>query len=469
MKKKTGKLIRVLLCVCVISACYYGYDKAAVNKTAYCGDRNFVTKVKTVTGSEEKSQKTSGRTYYVSVSGKDTWSGTKKKPFGSFGYALSRLQKGDTLYIRGGVYQEQLLLPKTLKGTASAYIKISSMPGETAVLDGSSKKSPVLVQINGASYIEISGLELKNADGQDACGILVNAGSNHLILKENRIHRITVPQPEEEDHCANGILLFGDSAENAIHDILIYKNKLYDCQTGWAECISVTANARNINLISNTITNTGNIGIDLSGNYGYCSKASVDFPRNCLIYGNKVTKCISQYATSYGIYVDGGQEITIARNTVQQCSGGIEIGAEQKAPKDTYATAQIVVKNNTISDNTENAITIGGYAKKLGWVKQVQIRGNRCKNNGKENAILTLAKCKDITITGNQFWNGSGNAAIVYSEFSNKYTKNIVFQKNTYYNGHAKNNTEFVYLGKTYPSFSKWNEKVGGNAGTYQK
>jgi hypothetical protein len=467
MKKKAGYLISILLCAFVVSISYYNCSKADTSEIAYCGDEAFVNKIKTVVTTENENMATSGKTYYVSTKGKDTWQGTKQRPFRSFKYALSRLGKGDTLYIRGGKYKEKLKIPKSLNGDESNYITISGMPGEKVIIDGTNKKSPVLVDIYGASYVKICGLELRNARGDDVCGIRVNENSHHLIICNNRIHNITVTQPE--DQCANGIILFGDSAKYSINNVLIYNNKLYDCQTGWSECISVTGNVKNVNVISNTITETGNIGIDISGNYGYCSKASVDFPRNCLIYNNKVTKCVSKNATSYGIYVDGGQKITIDGNIVRKCSGGIEIGAEKKAVKEAYCTSDIVVKNNTITDNIKHAITVGGYKKNLGWVKNVQIENNTCKNNGKRHSILTLAKCKNITITENLFYNTSGNAAVVYSEFSNKYTKNIIFLKNTYYNGHAKNKTRFVYLGKTYTSFEKWKNKTSSDAGTYKK
>jgi hypothetical protein len=469
MKKKAGYLVSILLCILIIFTGNMSWCQAAGSEITYCGDAAFIKKTKETLISKDSSTQTSGKTYYVSNKGKNKWKGTKKRPFRTFKYALSKLKKGDTLYIRGGVYKEQLKIPKSLKGNASNYITISGMPGEKVIIDGRKKKGPTLVDINGAAYIKICGLELRNAIGQNACGILVNAKSHHLIISNNKIHDIIVNEPEKRDQCANGILLYGDSPKHSIHNVLIYNNKLYDCQTGWSECISVTANVKNINIISNTITKTGNIGIDLSGNYGYCKRASVDFPRNCLVYDNKVSKCVSKNATSYGIYVDGGQKITITGNTVQKCSGGIEIGAEKKASKKAYCTSDIVVKNNLIKNNIKNAVTIGGYRKNLGWVKNVHIENNKCINNGKKNAILTLAKCKNITIKDNLFYNKSGKAAVVYSEFSSKYTKNIKFLNNTYYNGRTKNKTTFVYLGKTYTSFKKWTNKIGSNAGNYKK
>ena len=77
-------------------------------------------------------------------------------------------------------------------------------------------------------------------------------------------------------------------------------------------------------------------------------------------------------------------------------------------------------------DNIENVVLrLVDIRKNLGWVKNVRILNNRCKNNGKDNAILTLAKCKNITLKQNTFQNTSGmlqwymrNFRKVYKEYS---------------------------------------------------
>lgn len=442
-----------------------GMDCLAAENPSYCGDSSFVQEIR-----RERSKKTKagkGKVYYLSTKGNDKGNGSRKKPFRTFAKALKKLKPGDTLYVRGGTYLEPVVIPKMCSGSKNSYITVCSYPGEQPVISGRGKKSPVLVTVDGASYVRIAGFELKDAKGQDACGISISPGSHHVILSGNSIQQIKVQNPRQKDHCANGILLFGDDSKKSIHDILIYGNHISDCETGWAECISVTGNCTNINVIENDIDKTGNIGIDFSGNYGYCSNPAKDFPRNCLIYKNKVANCVSKVATSYGIYVDGGQHITIQGNSVSKCGGGIEIGAEEKPPKEKYATSDITVTGNTLKNNLENAITVGGYTKKLGWVKDVQITDNTCRNNGKKNAILTLAKCDGVLLRNNVFCNDSGRGAVVYSEFSDAYTRNIVFEQNRYANGGSKNDTCFVYLGKKYRSFEKWKKAVGKKAGTY--
>lgn len=412
---------------------------------------------------------TSGHVYYVAADGDNSWTGTESKPFKTLKYAVSRLEAGDTLYIKGGTYGK-VTLDDRVRGTKDAYITICNAPGESPVISGGGSKA-VLMDIEGASYVKVKGLEFADADGQDSCGIYVGAGSSHLVISGNRFHDITVPRPAVEDHCANCILLFGDSGSKSINHVTISGNQFYDCETGWAECVSVTGNATSVKVNLNDINNTGNIGIDFSGNYGYCKKASVDFPRNCEAKNNTVTNCVSKYATSYGIYVDGGQKIKLSGNVVSKCSGGIEIGAEQKPQKYAYSTRYIRVTGNIVSENLENGITVGGYEKKLGWVRNVTVDKNQCLNNGKdkEQAILTLSKCNGVKVTNNAFSNSKIRCAIVYSEFSTKYTRKISFAGNRFYNGGGENSASFVWRNKVYTSFAKWNRAVGGNAGKYGK
>jgi hypothetical protein len=70
-------------------------------------------------------------TYYVSLKGKNTNSGTYKHPFYSLQFASKKLKPGDTLYVRGGHYTENCNLK--LKGTKSRQIVIQNYNNEKVV------------------------------------------------------------------------------------------------------------------------------------------------------------------------------------------------------------------------------------------------------------------------------------------------------------------------------------------------
>jgi hypothetical protein len=76
-----------------------------------------------------------GPAYFVhAAEGDDALPGTKDAPWRTVAHALERLKPGDTLYLYGGVYYENVYV--ALAGRADAPITIRSVPGEQAVIDG---------------------------------------------------------------------------------------------------------------------------------------------------------------------------------------------------------------------------------------------------------------------------------------------------------------------------------------------
>ncbi|MBI4024255.1 MAG: hypothetical protein HY360_04690 [Verrucomicrobia bacterium] len=66
--------------------------------------------------------------------GNDANQGTEPSPWKTIRHALTRLKAGDTLYLRGGAFYENVSI--SLSGKKEAPITIRSYPGEQAVIDG---------------------------------------------------------------------------------------------------------------------------------------------------------------------------------------------------------------------------------------------------------------------------------------------------------------------------------------------
>jgi hypothetical protein len=74
--------------------------------------------------------------YYVDPhTGNDADPGSEAQPWRTLREAIPRLHAGDTLYLRGGTYEETLQV--SVHGEPSAPITIRNFPGETPVVDGS--------------------------------------------------------------------------------------------------------------------------------------------------------------------------------------------------------------------------------------------------------------------------------------------------------------------------------------------
>lgn len=68
------------------------------------------------------------------VRGKDDNDGTEKSPWRTVNHALKRLGPGETLYLRGGIYHENVYC--AVAGRKGTSIIVRSYPGERAILDG---------------------------------------------------------------------------------------------------------------------------------------------------------------------------------------------------------------------------------------------------------------------------------------------------------------------------------------------
>ena len=318
---------------------------------------------------------------------------------------INSLSPGDTLYLRGGVYNRKIRIYGGVNGTDDAYITIAAAPGEEVIFDGSGlsghdqdQDGPSMFWLYGCSYIQLSGFEVKNAHGRDASAILLEPGTHHIVVSDLYIHNISTPSPKSEDHCANAILLMGRSG-STISNVLLFRNNIENCETGWSEAISVAANVSDVNIVGNTLDDTGNIAICFAGNYGN-APSSVDYPRNGLVFGNTVTNCHCVYDTGFAIYADGAQNVDFISNTVKNCDGGIEAGAEHGG----HSTSNILIADNLLTDCAEAAVGVGTPGGG-GHVSSVTVSGNRYRHVGwlSGGASILRFGASDVSTYGNNY------------------------------------------------------------------
>ncbi|MDA1052633.1 MAG: right-handed parallel beta-helix repeat-containing protein [Planctomycetota bacterium] len=72
--------------------------------------------------------------YVDAANGHDEQDGSRERPWLTLGHAVRQLLPGDVLYLRGGTYYENVVLPKS--GAEGKPITIRSFPGELAMIDG---------------------------------------------------------------------------------------------------------------------------------------------------------------------------------------------------------------------------------------------------------------------------------------------------------------------------------------------
>lgn len=126
------------------------------------------------------SRNASSQPYYVATTGSDSNSGTLASPFKTITKAVSLVQAGETIYIRGGTYSLTATITTGKSGTETARISMLSYPGEKPILDFSAQV------LNGSnrgivltgSWWHIKGLAITGAGDN---GMLISGGSNNII------------------------------------------------------------------------------------------------------------------------------------------------------------------------------------------------------------------------------------------------------------------------------------------------
>lgn len=396
---------------------------------------------------------------YVATNGNDQNDGTKSKPFRTLKKAASEADAGTTVLIRKGNYHEKLVVKQS--GTKSKPITFKAYNKEKVVLSGKDLKNveedTALVVINNKNYVTISGLTIQDLStylaDETVMGIYVTGSSSHITLENNHVQRIETYADEGNGH---GIAIYGTGTMQDIH---ISNNTLEDLKLGASESLVLNGNIDGFKVENNIVRRSDNIGIDLIGYEGISNDIKVDFVRNGIVKNNIVYDISSYGNPAYGeeyaaggIYVDGGKNITIEKNTVYKSDIGIEATSEH-AKK--YAD-NIKIINNIIYENFYTGIAIGGYDEDRGGTINSTISQNilyRNDTKGLDGGQLLLQyDTKNNVIERNVLT--AGPSRIFISNYFTTNQKNKL-QKNVFHKEKGETGI-WIWKEEEYTSFSKF-------------
>ena len=371
--------------------------------------------------------------YYVSPSGNDSNPGTSGAPWQTLQYAVDQLQPDDILHVAPGTFNEKITLH--VSGTPNHPITITGgFP--VPLLDGTGLFSQnALIDITNQSYITINQLELQNNVMNDAQGILVEGNCQGITLSNNYIHDIhfsaNAADTADAGTNAQAIIVFGTDPTQAISDLLIERNRVFNCRLGYSEGIAVNGNVDGFLVQYNDVYTLTNIGIVAIGHEETCSDPLLDQARNGSIRNNTVHHCNSPYAACGGIYVDGAKAVTIERNSCYSNDYGIEVGCEHPGK----TASEIMVRNNIVRLNAVTGIALGGYnypdtsgSVINSWVYNNTLFRNDTLNDG--NGEVTLGYAENCLFENNIFYTNDQYRAVTVTDT----VVGLHFNYNLYYN-----------------------------------
>jgi hypothetical protein len=343
-----------------------------------------------------------GNTYYVAKNGNDNNPGTEQSPWLTITKAANTLVAGDTVYIKEGTYNENVLIKNS--GSSGMFITFAAYPGDSVTIDGKGLSVDIhdgLVQISGSSYINLSGLRVINSR---FTGIMVgrdyetNALSSNIILEKNYVSNTAASA------------IFVEDGKNIILD----GNEITKAQT--MEGLSRQA--------GETISLVNVDGFEIRNNKLYQNNFesinAKEGSSNGKIYNND----ISQHESA-GIYVDAwsgnSHDIEIFSNKVHdgRASGrGIALAIENGG-----TLKNVKVYNNIIYNNAATGIDLAWYSK--GTIDNISITSNTVYKNGLIDS-----------------WGGGISAD--YSAATNVIIRNNIVSKNNHYSIQSKNTNAVI-------------------------
>jgi hypothetical protein len=356
----------------------------------------------------------SGRHFFVSTTGGDSASGSKRHPWRTIQRAANAVPAGSTVEIRGGVYRERVTV--RVSGAPHAWITFRNYRGEHVRLDGTGlgpyEGIAGLVAIDSRAYVAVQGLEIAHlhdlADTYVPAGVFVTGTAHHIVLRGLEVHDIRTATAD-----AHGIAVYGTSGDTPIHDVTIAANRVHDNHLGSSESVVVNGNVRDWAITRNHIFRNDNIGIDAIGFEGKAPRD--DQARAGVIADNLVTDIDSLGNPAYdeddgtncrcadGIYIDGGRDILVERNIVLRSNIALEMASEHSFG----STSNVLARDNLLAHSTIIGVAMGGYDTERGQTINARLVNNTLIDND------TLGT-------------GSGEILLQYRVYDSKILNNVV-------------------------------------------
>ena len=198
----------------------------------------------------------SGAAHYVdngSPAGGDIpGNGSLSRPWRTIGYGISRLGPGETLYVKGGTYNEALDITGP-DGSAGAPTVIRAYPGQTVTIRGNGLDSGRL-RIERTRYLTFDGFGVTNFNQ----GIFIE-GSDHILL-----HNCAVYGVGQEAISIHSNSSYVTVEGCTVHDTGTWRYNGEGIYVGKGDSAPVEVdNTNNVTLVHNTIYNTTDEAIEL--------------------------------------------------------------------------------------------------------------------------------------------------------------------------------------------------------------
>ncbi len=419
----------------------------------------------------------SGLTFFVSTTGNDNNAGTQSAPWRTIQHAANSVHAGDTVQVMGGVYNESVTIPGSGNATAG-YITFESVPGQTAILDGTGINVAKgqqfgLFTLRTNSYIVIKGFEIRNFQSSKGGAVPVGidfegSGSNTEILN-NHIHNIVQTLGTCSGANALAMAIYGTQAPASINNITISGNELDHNTTGCSENMSLDGNVQYFAVTNNLVHDNDNIGIDNIGFEGVSPNVSFDQARDGWDFQNTIFNITAANNPVYhgklganGQYCDGCTRVIIERNLIHDSDIPVEVASEHTGHVSSFVT----VRNNLIYHAQFVGMSIGGFSSKVGGTDHCTIVNNTLWADGTARGAAGELQIQ-YNATNNVIENNimyAGPTNLLINDFTSSVPNPALLNFNVYFATVGAASSSWDWQGKFITGYSNYQAASGQEA-----
>jgi len=329
--------------------------------------------------------------YFVAVDGSDSGAGSEKAPFATIGRGLQELSAGDTLYLRGGVYELESNVVVRAKGAENAWITIAGYPGEEPILDGSMIKGSAednneleytIFQLDDAAYVRIENVHVRNSWGS-------GFRTYPTYIKDPSIDIQTGLQATTyASHGSRHVEIVGCSSDTTYGPgIGIWHSehvKVLDCEVTGANDLSRRRSNRPAREAPHEAISIAAVThFEVARNHvHHCHKEGIDVKetsRHGIVHHNYIHNMKRQ-----GLYADSWfgmlGDVEFHHNVVHDCEWGIAISAESGVGAPSRVV-DLRIHHILLYNNRASGVFFSVWGSDL-WREDVAIWNNTIVNNG---------------------------------------------------------------------------------------
>ena len=279
--------------------------------------------------------------YYVATDGNDANSGSELQPFKTIKKGISAIKSGDTLYVRGGIYPEQINSNSQTIPTGTSWQDapvISAFSGETVILQPGGGSEVINLSRSNIQYVIFSGLVLDASNLQRSCSS--GYGCSYGIGATNGAHHVRFAKIEIKNAAGSGVLITRGSSSIATAFEFIECNVHHNGSESRDHGFYFTTSGnrvRNCKIHHNT-----GWGIHI-----YTGNPAVTADNNT-VEGNEIYSNAMLSASAPGILIDNGSYNLVFNNIVRGNKNGIQVGTPFASGVTVSGTK---IYNNTIYNN----------------------------------------------------------------------------------------------------------------------